>query len=327
MRSRKVVSLVAALLATLVIGYFVLAELKWADLVALSKQGKPGYLALGFAAYFAANVLRARRFRALTGDQIPAGTFLRTVIIQNLLNTFLPLRAGEASYLYMVHKSGSVKPGDNVGSLLGARVLDLLAALVIPVLALPLSSASTLRGVPLGYLALLPLVGALLLLLAIRHAEALAAFIALRARTGRAWLNRALNLASDVLRSLAKLRSGRLLGRVLALTISCWLLIYVCGYFTLVGVGLRLPVFDCVFAYSFPVVVSMLPIYMLGGFGVFEGSIGVGLNLVGVPLSTALAAALALHVAELMFILIPAPLTLLPRLWPRATPPGRVSAG
>lgn len=323
MKSKKLLSLLAAIVATVVVGYFVLQKLKWSDLVALRATSDLRFLALGFGAYFGANLLRAARFRALTGDRIPSGLFLRTVIIQNLLNTFLPLRAGEASYLYMVHKSGSVKPSDNISSLLGARILDLLAALLIPALALPLSQARSQSGLPLGWLLAVPLVGIALLALGLSRAEALAAFIAARSagmHSSRAWLKRGLQLTSDILLSLGQLRSGRLLGRVALLTGSCWALIYVCGYFSLVGVGLRLPFFDCVFAYSFPVIISMMPFYMLGGFGVYEGTLGVGLNLIGVPLGLATAASLALHVAELAFIVLPAPLTLLPGLWSRTRP-------
>jgi uncharacterized membrane protein YbhN (UPF0104 family) len=284
MSSRRVFSLVAALAATLIVGYFVVSQLTWRDLTALLAASDLKFLTLGFVAYLCANVLRAARFRALTGDQIPTAALLRTVIAQNLLNTFLPLRAGEASYLYMVHRTGAVKPGDNIGSLLGARVLDLLAAVLIPVSILPLSRAWSAEDLPFGALVAALAVGVLVLALAIRNAEPLGNVIAARATTGRAWLDRALLVASDTLRSLARLRSSRLLGRVTLLTASCWLLIYVSGYLSLLGLGLELRFFDSVFAYSFPVVISMMPFFMLGGFGVYEGSIGLGLNLVGVPL-------------------------------------------
>jgi uncharacterized membrane protein YbhN (UPF0104 family) len=148
-RRSRWLSLLLALVATLVVGYFVVRQLEWRDLVALRSRSNFGYLTLGFVTYSAANLLRAMRFRALTGDRIPTGAFLRTVLVQNLLNTFLPLRAGEASYLYMVHRSGTVKASDNIGSLLGARLLDLLAALLVPVIALPLSHAWSKSGLPL----------------------------------------------------------------------------------------------------------------------------------------------------------------------------------
>ena len=126
MKARRLLSLLVGVLASVAVGSMVVSRLSWKDVSALWFTARPGYLAWGFCAYFLANVLRSWRFRALTGGQISTRIMLRTVMVQNILNTFLPLRAGEVSYLYMVHKSGVVKVGDNVGSLLGARVLDLL---------------------------------------------------------------------------------------------------------------------------------------------------------------------------------------------------------
>src|SRR3954453_22500111 len=116
MKSRRLLSWVLGVGASLVVGAMVVSSLSLKDISSLLATAQPAYLVLGLGTYFLANVLRARRFRALTGDQIPTRVMLRTVIVQNILNTFLPLRAGEVSYLYMVHRSGVVKAGDNVGS-------------------------------------------------------------------------------------------------------------------------------------------------------------------------------------------------------------------
>ena len=50
------------------------------------------------------------------------------------------------------------------------------------------------------------------------------------------------------------------------------------------------------------------------GFGVFEGTFGMGLHLVGVPLNVAMASSLVLHVAELLFVVSLAPVALLLRV-------------
>ena len=156
--------------------------------------------------------------------------------------------------------------------------------------------------------------------LAIWRAEPLARFLAGQAQNRRPWLNRVLSLGSDMLGSLAQLRRATLLGRVSGLTLGCWCLVYFSGYLNLLGVGIRVPIGDAVFAYSFPTIASMTPFYMLGGFGVYEGSFGAGLHLAGVPLSRAMASGLALHVAELVFVLSLAPVALLIRAYPAAPP-------
>jgi uncharacterized protein (TIRG00374 family) len=323
MKSRKLLALLLGVGASVGVGAMVLSSISWKDITALWSTANPAYLGLGLATYFLANVLRARRFRALTGDQIPTRVMLRTVIIQNILNTFLPLRAGEVSYLYMVHKSGVVKAGDNVGSLLGARVMDLLAALALPLVALPFSNAWAADGRPFLWFASIATVAASGFAIGVSRAGPLARFFEARSQTRRAWLNRLLKLIAEVLGSLAQLRRASLFGRVSGLTLGCWTLVYLSGYFNLLGVGVRVPIADAIFAYSFPNIASMTPFYMLGGFGVYEGSFGMGLHLTGVPLGTAMASGLVLHVAELIFVLGLAPIALLLRLGEGAPQPQR----
>jgi len=310
MTSRKLVQLGLAALATTVIGYFVLRQLSLRDLAQLAKSADARLLALGFGCYVVANVLRALRFRALTGDQIAPVLLLRTVFIQNFLNTFLPLRAGEVSYLVMVHRTGVVKPGENLASLVGARVLDLIAALLIPLITLPLSNAWSSEGRPFAWFAAIAVAGMGGLALGIWRAAPLAEWLSRKASSRRGVLHRVLSTASDALLSLAQLRRASMLGRLAALTAGCWILIYLCGYFSLLGVGVSIGFWDGLFAYSFPMIASMTPFYMLGGFGVFEGSIGFGLSLVGVPTQVAMSAGLLLHIAELVFVVLPAPLGL-----------------
>jgi uncharacterized membrane protein YbhN (UPF0104 family) len=124
MKLRRPVQVAAAVAASWLIGYFVLRQLSFRDLAQLARGASLQLLALGFLCYLGANALRAWRFRALTDDKIPFIKLLRTVVVQNFFNTFLPFRAGEVSYLVMVHRTGVVTPGSNLASLLGARVLD-----------------------------------------------------------------------------------------------------------------------------------------------------------------------------------------------------------
>lgn len=313
MKARRLAPLALGLGLSVIVGWMVLSRLGWRDIEGLWARATPAYLALGLVLYFAANVLRARRFRALTGDVIATTAMLRAVIVQNILNTFLPLRAGEVSYLYMVHQSGAVKAGHNVGSLLGARVLDLLAALVLPLLALPFSRAWSAEGQPFVWFVTVATFAGGVFAVGIWQAEPLSRFFQRRARTGWAWLNRLLGLCGDVLASLAQLRGASLLRRVVGLTLGCWGLVYLSGYVCLLAVGISVPIPDAIFAYSFPVIASMTPFYMLGGFGVYEGSVGMGLHLVGVPVAVALASGLLLHLVELLFVLCLGPLALVLR--------------
>jgi uncharacterized membrane protein YbhN (UPF0104 family) len=313
-KKRRALQIALAALTTVAIGAVVLSRLAWEDVRRLPSDLDPIHLVLGFAAYLMANVLRALRFRTLVGERLSTLALLRVVIIQNFLNTFLPFRAGEVSYLYLVHKSGSVSLGGNLGSLLGARLLDLLTALVIPLATIPLSRGWASDSRPALWFGALALGTGLALALGILASRPLAEWFGRRIGTGRAWLDRGLALARDILLSLHQLRGRRVLGRVALLSFGCWGLIYLSGYLLMSGADLKLSLWDCLFAYGFPVLVSMTPFYMLGGFGAYEGSVGVGLVLVGIAESRALAVGLFMHLAELLFVVL---LALPVFLWPR----------
>ncbi|HEX6278069.1 MAG TPA: lysylphosphatidylglycerol synthase transmembrane domain-containing protein [Polyangiaceae bacterium] len=304
MTRRRLLQLLASAVATVVLGYFVVSSLSIGDFEALARDFDFRSLLLAFALYVGANVVRAFRFRLLVGGGVSARAFLRIIFVQNFMNTFLPLRAGEVSYVYMVHRTGNVTAGRSVGSLLAARALDFLAAVLVPLVISPFSRAFATSGLVLLWLGAFVLVGSALLALAVTRAEPIADYLSKRLSSRRAWLVRAGTLLGDTLRSLGQLRERNVLSRVVLLSLSCWLLIYASGYALLAGTGLELSLADAVFAYGFPVIASMTPLYMLGGFGVYEGSVGAGLAMVGVAVGAALASGVLLHVAELSFVVV-----------------------
>jgi glycosyltransferase 2 family protein len=304
MNRRQLLQLLVAAVATVVLGYLVVSRLSFGDLETLARGFEFRFLALAFAIYFGANVLRAYRFRLLVGGSVSARTFLRIIFVQNFMNTFLPLRAGEVSYVVMVHRTGGVTAGRSVGSLLAARALDFLAAVLIPLAVSPFSRAFSTNGRILAWLCAFVLTGALVLAVAVARSEPIANYLTERWVSKRAWVLRAVTLFGDTLRSLGQLRERHLLSRVVLLSLGAWMLIYASGYALLAGTGLDLAVSDALFAYGFPVIASMTPIYMFGGFGVYEGSVGAGLTMVGVAMGPALASGVLLHAAELAFVVI-----------------------
>jgi uncharacterized membrane protein YbhN (UPF0104 family) len=304
MNRRKLLQLLLALVVTVAAGWFVLSRLSFGDLKELAKGFDRGLLALGFLMYLGTNLLRALRFRLLLEEAAATSAFFRIVVVQNFMNTFLPLRAGEISYFYMVHRMG-ITPGKNLGSLLAARALDFLSALIIPVAFAPFARGLAVSGQSLVWAAAFTalLIAGFVVLLG--SAASLADWITAHLVSKRPLVVRGVTLLGDTLRAIGALRARRVLLRVTLLSLGGWALIYGVGYVLLTGAGLALPLADGLFAYGFPTLVSLTPVYMFGGFGLFEGSVGTGLSLVGVPLGTALAVGLLLHVAELLYIALP----------------------
>jgi uncharacterized protein (TIRG00374 family) len=312
----KAIKIAASITATAVALYFVLQQITVDDLKRLPGGIAPGYLIAAFGLYLLANYVRALRYRLLLGGKIGSGRLLEVVVTQNFFNTFLPLRAGEVSYLYMVHGSGAVTPGANLASLLGARLLDLVTALMIPLAMLPFSAAwdhedSAVRG--LAVVAVVVAAGiAGITALGIWQSERIARGFERRAARGTGRWHRGLGHAADTVRALGGLRSGRVLLPVLLLSFACWMFLYLESATILKGAGLPVSIADGIFVNCFPMLAAMTPLYMFGGFGLFEGSVVFGLTLVGIPVEVAVATSLLAHVAELSFItLSAAPMPLL----------------
>ena len=130
-------------LISIVVFVFLFKEISIANIVAGFKavDFRFSFIALGL--YIAANIFRAYRFNLILNEEISVKKFLRIVFLQNFWNVILPFRLGEISYVHMVHKSG-VNIGQNIASLLGARIFDLLSIITIFTIALLFSY----QGIP-----------------------------------------------------------------------------------------------------------------------------------------------------------------------------------
>ena len=79
-----------------------------------------------FGIYIVMNIFRALRFNFFLENKIGFKRFLKIVFLYNFWNQVMPFRSGELSYLYLVKKNKKVLIGENLASLVAARVFDLL---------------------------------------------------------------------------------------------------------------------------------------------------------------------------------------------------------
>jgi uncharacterized membrane protein YbhN (UPF0104 family) len=304
MKNKKLLRAVLALTASVVAGYFVVSRLPFGDLARVARDFDLRLLLLSFTAYLGANAFRAFRFRLLVDGKVSALAFFRIVCAQNFVNTFMPFRSGEFLYLYLVHRTGSVTSGRGIGSLLGARALDAVVALAIPLAVSPFSRVWSAPGHLLLGLTIFLLALILVLAGAVLQANRVANYLEARFAGKAGRLGRLIATISDTLRALGELRERGVLAGAALLSLGSWSAIYLSGYLLLFGTENAPPLADALFAYGFPTLASMTPFYMLGGFGVYEGSVGIGLSLVGMQLEKALAVGLLLHAAELGFVVV-----------------------
>ncbi len=260
------------------------------------------YLTAAFGVYFLLNVVRAFRFELLLNKEIKFSQMLNIVLVQNFFNVVLPFRIGELSYLHFVRKRG-IGFGRNLASLIGARFLDLASIVFIFSVALIFLS----KKVDNAFWFLFSSVTVLLILtvlffILLWSGARLERFV----RSGKPSGFGSLMLGKfvETYRAIREFRRRHQLVKSILLSLTIWLLTFLVGMFLFRGFQINFGLYQAVFAYAFPVVISFTPLYFFAGIGSYESVATLGLMLLGVSKETAINSSLLLHGVELSFVLI-----------------------
>ncbi|TSC67983.1 MAG: hypothetical protein G01um101472_216 [Parcubacteria group bacterium Gr01-1014_72] len=279
---------------------YLVTRVEWGAFLDSARDIRWGYLPLVYGLYAISNIFRALRARLFLPDA-PFRNIFGIIGVQNAGNTFLPLRAGEFSYVYLVHQGGIGHIGANISSLLAGRVLDLLAICVIFALSLLLLPTTALPAPIFQSIFWSVLVLTAVILCSIGLARWLAALVRTfserfhrHPRTERLLL-----LCADILTTLT---DRRLLASLFVHSLGIWGMMFGAGALLLFVVGVPLAPASAAVAYAFPVFVSLTPLITFGGFGPYEGALTFILLSFGVPEAVAIPASFILHILELLFV-------------------------
>lgn len=112
---------------------WVLRGVDWSGALRALADLPAGWLALAALGWLGSHLLRAMRLRAewRAVAPRPLAACLRLVLTHNAWLALLPLRAGEAGYVWMVHRFWGVTLGDAARSLLRLRAQDALVLLAL----------------------------------------------------------------------------------------------------------------------------------------------------------------------------------------------------
>lgn len=259
-----------------------------------------------FFAYFVLILVRALRFRFLLNKKLGFFEFLNIVFVYSFLSNNLPARSGELSYVYLVKKSGRVVDGENIGSLILSRIFDLLAVSLFVVLALVLVAGNFPGRALIQRSAIVGGIGVLVLFFSVIFgvtyvSKIFELLIRLFCVDGIPFFRKLHEKVDEVVRALVLGRRRHVLFPVLLFSLLLWLIDFFFNWLLLRGSGVHISFFAATVAFSLPILVSVLPIQPLGGFGLFEGSLALGLFLFGFHKDISLAAGLIVHIQTIIF--------------------------
>ncbi|MCE2488808.1 MAG: flippase-like domain-containing protein [Anaerolineae bacterium] len=256
-------------------------------------------LLLALLVYLLLNFFRTLRFQVLLDAGAPALTALwPVVLVHNLMVRLMPFKTGEFAWLLLLRRHFDQSVGAGLGSLLGARLFELLIVLLIGGAALVQGSdrfdenrgalTLVLAGVFLLCLAGLVSAGWWLRQLRLRLPQ-------------RGNFSRRLAAALPALEdSLARLRQPRTFLFTLLLSCLTWSSSVCFNLVLLAALGIHgLPLLVGVI--SITMLVEALPVASISGLGVIEGGWTFGLvSLAGLEPGAAVATGFFLHACQLL---------------------------
>lgn len=248
-------------------------------------------LVIGFALHFLVYILKALRFRMILGPgRLRWSHWVDLVTLHNFANFILPFRTGELAYVYLITRKENVPIGESVGSLLIARIFDLLClALLFPVclgalfwLGMPYSHQRMLLFI-LGLAGFSSII-ALLLGLTLRGETLVGVLKRIVVRLGLGgshFADTLLDKMKEVVDTFGRIRSRRLYGSLFGISLAILFFLYLIGYILLHGLGVSMSYLQVVFCLTLMFLSNSLPINSLAGIGTMQGLFILGCEIIG----------------------------------------------
>ncbi len=248
---------------------------------------------IGFLFYVASYVIRAARFYWLLDKKIKVGMFFFIVCLHNMINSLIPARIGELSYVYFVKKRG-VPVTQAAASLVAARIFDLVSVVLLFFIALMISWNS----LPVFFTNLTPYVIGLLvaisvgLLLIMLFAKKFLVWF--RALCKNKFIANLVDKITDFTEHFCKNHSKRKLLMLFVTSIFLWICQFLVIYSIFADI-LQISFWYIIMGALAVIFSTVMPVQGIAGFGSIEGAWALAFIALGVSKELAIASGFVYH--------------------------------
>ncbi len=273
-------------------------------------------LVAGFALHTFVYWLRAVRFKILIRSRRARLTVLFDIMtVHNLMNHVLPFRAGELTYVYLVHRREQLPIGEALGTLVIARIMELMAFCVFCSVSIvwlhlsgfrfPLEYDHYVWGALWSIVPILVTLAAILFFFALKGVSLVERLhvMLLRGRLTRIrLLQRVLDGMKKTAMAFECLRQPKVYLAAFSLSIAIMGMVYGVAYVLLWAIGYRMMYPLVVVCSAIAGFVFLLPLYGLGGVGTVESGWTLGCLVAGFSKTMAVASGFSFHIIVLGYV-------------------------
>ena len=264
---------------------------------------------LSFLFYTIGFGLRALRFRLLLPTQQPLHHLFPIVLVHYTALNIIPARLGELSYIYLLKKVNNVSTGRSVSNLVLARVFDLMTISLLFLGALFFLNLSSqwlkAIGVIVGAFLIMALI--LLIIVLIYQERCIRIIKKLVSKFGFAHYaitTKILHTIEEISEAFTEIHVKEKAGKVLGVSLLIWISIFSSNYAALLAFQVDLTFMEVVLSSTCIILLKILPIQIMSGFGIHETTwVLIALEL-GVSKNVAITAAFGTHVIATIYLCI-----------------------
>lgn len=295
-------------LITIVLLILLFTQINLGDISTTLKNIPPIYLILGFILYLCIYFLRALRFHIQLNKEISIQNLFHIGCVHNMLNYLLPARTGEFSYVLLLKSEHNKTTGEALGTLIIARIFDFITISVFFLLFFLFCKDLTVD------FSFLIEIGILFLFLMVIFLFGLLIYGNIFLKIIKKWAHYInfekfhfgdyiLDKSKETIECFEKFKTGNINMHIsiIILSIGIWVLFYLLLYIIAISMGIHLEPVQILFASSFAVFSTVLPIQGIGGFGTMEAGWALGFIAVGIPKEVAVSTGFGFHLILLLY--------------------------
>lgn len=309
--NRKTIAKISAVVITIALVIILLSQIKIADIITTLADIDPLYLIAGFILYICSYFFRASRFKMLIhSKEVKLSDLFAIISVHNMVNSILPARTGELSYIYLAKKTQGIHSSEGIATLITARVFDALAISIIFLFSAIVSGSEmhvSKINVWLSGIFVLALVILLFVIILYQGKKAMVLFEKLinRAKVKKSRvISFIVNKGYEVTDSFEFIRAKNVFPFVFIASVAIWCSMYAMIFILLVGMGIDINLWMAILGSTLTIVISILPIQGVGEFGTLEGAWTVAFIGLGFTKEVAIVSGFSYHIIRFIYFLI-----------------------
>lgn len=302
---------ISAVVITIALVAILLSQIEVSDVITTLAGIDPLYLIAGFVLYVCSYFFRASRFKMLIhSKKVKLSDLFAIVSVHNMVNSILPARTGELSYIYLAKKTQGIHSSEGITTLITARMFDALAISIIFLFSASVLGSEMHMSKINIWLSGIFILALVVLSFAIILYHGKKAMVLFENLMNRAKIKRfrvitfIVNKGYEVTDSFELIRAKNVFPFVFIVSIAIWCSMYAMIFSLLVGMGIDIDIWMTILGSTLTFVISILPIQGVGEFGTLEGAWTVAFIGLGFTKDVAIVSGFSYHIIRFIYFLI-----------------------